>query len=407
MVQSSFALMTNLGRSKEAAALANGTRIEVTHIAIGDGATVPSGGETALYNEVARKTISGHGTVSGASNVAYFDAFLAADDGPYTIREAGLIDSAGDLIAIAHYDPAINKPVPASGQTVEGTIRLEVAFSDVANVTIKVDPAMLVALQRLTVLPWIPIISISLSAPPASPVPGDTYVIAASPTGSWSGHAGKVAEYTLAGWAIIAPPDGHGVSLPDGKVYVRIAGVYVEFLATETLAGLSRKATQAEVDAAANVNAYIGPTVLANALQTHRSLILADVAWPSGTFQVINWNDTGIAPDFATIAAGVYTLTRTGTYLIVAQMAYAASSATSIGLYRTKLGASAVPVAGVSLSTGNSDGFMTAAYVIPGTEVSIGDKIEVRAFLGGTGTVLKKNTIPGTPTSISISRIGN
>lgn len=67
--------------------------------------TVPSGGETALYNEIARKAISGHGTVVGASNVAYFDIFLEAAEGPYTIREAGLIDQDGDLIAIARYDP--------------------------------------------------------------------------------------------------------------------------------------------------------------------------------------------------------------------------------------------------------------------------------------------------------------
>lgn len=237
MAQTSFALMTNLGRAKEAAALANATTIEITHIAIGDGTTVPSGGETALYNEVARKTISGHGTVVGASNVAYFDAFLAADDGPFTIREAGLIDSAGDLIAIARYDPPISKPVPSSGQTVEGTIRLEVAFSDVANITIKVDPAMKVALQRLTRLPWIPVLSMALSTPPASPAVGDTYVIAADPTGSWAGHAGKVTEYTVAGWAIITPPNGHGVSLPDGRVFERIAGTYLEKLALDVQAG--------------------------------------------------------------------------------------------------------------------------------------------------------------------------
>ncbi len=227
MAQTSFALMTTLGRAKEAAALANATTIEITHIAIGDGVTVPSGGETELYNEVARKTISGHGTVVGASNVAYFDAFLAAGDGPYTIREAGLIDSEGGLIAIAKYDPPISKPVPASGQTVEGTIRLEVAFSDVANITIKVDPAMKVALQRLTRLPWVPVISMSMATPPANPAVGDTYVIAADPTGSWVGQSGKIAEYTVAGWAIIDPPDGHGIGLPDGKQYIRIGGVYV------------------------------------------------------------------------------------------------------------------------------------------------------------------------------------
>ncbi|MDR6304929.1 hypothetical protein GGQ85_002645 [Nitrobacter vulgaris] len=237
MPQTSFALLTNLGRAKEAAAFANSTTVEITHIAIGDGATVPSGGETALYNQLALKTISDHGTVVGASNVAYFDCFLEAAEGPYTIREAGLYDVDGDLIAIAHYDPPISKPTPASGQTVEGTIRLEVAFSNVANITISIDPSMKVALQRLTVLRWIPIISMSLATPPASPVAGDTYVIATSPTGSWSGQAGKIAEYTTAGWAIIAPPNGHGVSLPDGRVFERVSGTYVEKIALDSQSG--------------------------------------------------------------------------------------------------------------------------------------------------------------------------
>lgn len=230
MPQSSFALLTNKGRQKEAAALANATAVVITHIAIGDGATIPSGGETTLYNEVDRKTISGQGVVSGASNVAYADIYLAAADGPYTIREAGLIDQDGDLIAIAHYDPPISKPTPDSGQTVEGTIRLEVAFTDLAVVTIKVDPSMAVALQRLSVLPWIPIKANNLATPPASPAIGDTYVIAAGASGSWATHSGKVAEYTLAGWAIITPKDGHGVGLPDGRIFIRKAGVYVEVI---------------------------------------------------------------------------------------------------------------------------------------------------------------------------------
>jgi hypothetical protein len=235
--QTSFTLLTNLGRAKEAAAFANATTVEITHIAIGDGATVPSGGETALYNQLALKTISGSGTVAGADNVAYFDCFLAAEEGPYTIREAGLYDVDGDLIAIAHYDPPINKPVPDSGQTIEATVRLEVAFWNIANITIVVDPSLQVALQRLTRLPWIPIISMSLATPPGSPVAGDTYLIASSPTGSWSGQAGKIAEYTTAGWAIITPPDGHGVSLLDGRVFERVSGTYVEKLALDAQSG--------------------------------------------------------------------------------------------------------------------------------------------------------------------------
>lgn len=231
-MQTSFALMTATGRAKEAAALAGAGSIEITHIAIGDGATVPSGGETQLYHEVDRKTIAAHGTVVGAANVAYFDAFLAAADGPYTIREAGLIDVEGDLIAIAHYNPPLNKPVPASGQTVEGTLRLEVAFSDIAHVTIVIDPAMQVPLQRLTRLPWVPVVSMTVTAPPGEPAPGDIYLIPAGATGAWAGHAGKLAEWFGGAWTITTPPNGHGISLPDGRIFERIAGTYVEFVAT-------------------------------------------------------------------------------------------------------------------------------------------------------------------------------
>ncbi len=237
MPQTSFAMMTNLGRAKEAAALANAGTVTITHIAIGDGNTVPSGGETALYNEVARKTISGHGTVVGATDTAYFDCFLAAEDGPYTIREAGLIDDDGDLIAIARYDPPVSKPIPASGQTVEGTIRLEVQFSDIANVTIVVDPAMQVALQRLTRLPWIPVLSMTTAAPPATPAVGDVYLIPTGATGAWSAQDGKIAEYTVAGWALIDPPNGHGISLPDGRVFERVGGAYVQKIAIDVQSG--------------------------------------------------------------------------------------------------------------------------------------------------------------------------
>lgn len=237
MAQNTFALMTNLGRAKEAAAIANGTAVVITHIAIGDGTTIPSGGETTLYHEVARKAISGHGTVVGASNVAYFDIFLEAAEGPYTIREAGLIDRDGDLIAIARYDPPISKPIPSSGQTVEGTIRLEIAFSNIAAITVVVDPAFNVTLQRINRLPWLPILSMTLATPPTTPSVGDVYLVPTGATGAWSGQAGKIAEYTSAGWGIISPPEGHGVSLPDGRVFERVGAAYVEKIALDAQSG--------------------------------------------------------------------------------------------------------------------------------------------------------------------------
>ena len=227
MTQSTFALLTTTGRAKEALALASGEPLVISAIAIGDGTTVPSGGEKKLYHEIARKTVSGHGLVAGTTNTAYFDIHLAATDGPYTIREAGLYDAAGDLIAIACYDPPINKPTPESGQTVEGDVRLQIAFSNAENVIVQVDASMQVPLQRLTVKPWVPIKSIDTKQPPENPVPGDVYVIPATASGVWKGQSQKLAEFTSAGWAITGTPDGHGVGLPDGSIYIKIHGVYV------------------------------------------------------------------------------------------------------------------------------------------------------------------------------------
>lgn len=227
MTQSTFALLTTTGRAKEALALSSGEPLVISAIAIGDGTTVPSGGEKKLYHEIARKTVSGHGLVAGTTNTAYFDIHLAATDGPYTIREAGLYDAVGDLIAIACYDPPINKPTPESGQTVEGDVRLQIAFSNAENVIVQVDASMQVPLQRLTVKPWVPIKSIDTKQPPENPVPGDVYVIPATATGVWKGQSQKLAEFTSAGWAITGTPDGHGVGLPDGSIFIKIAGVYV------------------------------------------------------------------------------------------------------------------------------------------------------------------------------------
>lgn len=291
MAQTSFALMTNLGRAKEAAALANATSINITHIAIGDGVTVPSGGEVSLYSEVDRKTISAHGTVVGAENTAYFDCFLAANDGPYSIREAGLIDSEGDLIAIAHYNPPISKPVPASGQTVEGTVRIEVAFSDIATVNIIVDPAMKVALQRLTRLPWIPINSMDITAPPAAPAVGDVYLIPSGATGSWAGHSGKIAEYTAAGWAIIAPPDGHGIGLPDGRLFERVSGAYVEKIALDVQAGKWLHAVAGGTANAITASVTPAPDALVDGMAVHLRVATANTGAVT-----LNLNGLGVKP---------------------------------------------------------------------------------------------------------------
>jgi len=45
-------------------------------------------------------------------------------------------------------------------------------------------------------------------APPAAPAPGSCYIVAASPTGAWAGHANCLAGMTPAGWRYVTPFEG-------------------------------------------------------------------------------------------------------------------------------------------------------------------------------------------------------
>lgn len=46
-----------------------------------------------------------------------------------------------------------------------------------------------------------------LATPPGSPASGDLYIVAASPTGDWSGHAGEIAYYEQI-WRFVTPNEG-------------------------------------------------------------------------------------------------------------------------------------------------------------------------------------------------------
>src|SRR5215212_3748958 len=47
-----------------------------------------------------------------------------------------------------------------------------------------------------------------LATPPTSPVPGCCYIVAASPSGAWSGKADCLAAFTCGGWRFVMPADG-------------------------------------------------------------------------------------------------------------------------------------------------------------------------------------------------------
>lgn len=81
---------------------------------------------------------------------------------------------------------------------------------------------------------WIAVLSMTTTAPPGAPASGDTYLLPTGSTGAWAGKDGMIAEWLGLSWSFTAPKNGHGISLPDGRVFERIAGAYVEKIALDS-----------------------------------------------------------------------------------------------------------------------------------------------------------------------------
>lgn len=57
----------------------------------------------------------------------------------------------------------------------------------------------------------------SIATPPGSPATGDVYIVAASPTGDWSGHAGEITYFDQV-WRFIVPLEGMTLWVNDEDV---------------------------------------------------------------------------------------------------------------------------------------------------------------------------------------------
>jgi hypothetical protein len=72
-----------------------------------------------------------------------------------------------------------------------------------------------------------------LAAPPGSPADGDCYIVAASPTGFWSGHSGDIAFYLNTAWAFIDVKEGMTFWIEDEDRFLLAtsSSTFQEFLA--------------------------------------------------------------------------------------------------------------------------------------------------------------------------------
>ena len=70
------------------------------------------------------------------------------------------------------------------------------------------NTAMDANLKRLGAVVGLSVKSRSLTAPPATPVDGDRYIVAAGATGAWAGRDGEIAVWIGGAWEFHAPRIG-------------------------------------------------------------------------------------------------------------------------------------------------------------------------------------------------------
>ena len=144
-----YMLLTAAGQQKLAAHAAGGPPLQITFMAVGDGGgapVIPQESRAALLQEVHRQGLTNLSVDGANPNWIIAETVLAATVGGWTIREVGLIDVDGDLVAYGNF-PDSYKPVLAEGSAKELIIRTILEVSSTAAITLVVNSSITWATQ--------------------------------------------------------------------------------------------------------------------------------------------------------------------------------------------------------------------------------------------------------------------
>ncbi|MCP1489412.1 phage-related tail fiber protein [Pseudomonas fluorescens] len=148
-----FAILTNVGMAKQANADALGIAWKLTEMGVGDANPngladppnpVPAAGQTKLLNEWRRKPLNQLKIDPVNPAVIIAEQIIPADEGGKWIREIGLYDADGDLVAVANCAPSF-KPLLSQGSGRTQIVRMNFIVTSTGSITLKIDPAIVLA----------------------------------------------------------------------------------------------------------------------------------------------------------------------------------------------------------------------------------------------------------------------
>lgn len=145
-----MAILTAVGEARLANATALGVPWNITQLGVGDGngaEPMPSRTQTALINERRRAPLNQLSIDPNNSSIVIAEQVIPEDIGGWWIREIGLYDEAGDLVAVANCPPTY-KPELAQGSGRTQVVRLNILVSSTQNIQLKIDPSVVLSTRK-------------------------------------------------------------------------------------------------------------------------------------------------------------------------------------------------------------------------------------------------------------------
>ncbi|MCW1446118.1 phage tail protein [Citrobacter freundii] len=145
-----FAILTNQGAARLANATMLGTKLNITQMAVGDGngtLPTPDPAQTKLINQTRIAPINSLSVDANDAGQIIAEQIIPENEGGFFIREIGLYDDDGILIAVANC-PETYKPLLAEGSGRTQTIRMILVVSSTSAITLKIDPSVVLATRK-------------------------------------------------------------------------------------------------------------------------------------------------------------------------------------------------------------------------------------------------------------------
>ncbi|MDW3566581.1 phage tail-collar fiber domain-containing protein [Enterobacter asburiae] len=145
-----YTLLTDIGAAKLASAAALGVPLKITQMAVGDGGGVlptPNAQQTKLVAEKRRADLNMLYIDPQNSSQIIAEQVIPETEGGWWIREVGLFDDTGALIAVGNC-PESYKPQLAEGSGRTQTVRMVLITSSTDNITLKIDPSVVLATRK-------------------------------------------------------------------------------------------------------------------------------------------------------------------------------------------------------------------------------------------------------------------